>query len=143
MLYLVSIGAIAVGTLALLLGRQLYYKTNLDTLSDVLKGCGAIIIVLSIVVTIILTIYLVGNNDNPAGRRAELEQERDALVYQVEHHMYDNDNDIGKKELADEVKRWNMRLANYRIKQHNKWIGIFYPDIIDGLKLIPFELFDE
>ena len=41
MLYLVSIGAIAVGTLALLLGRQLYYKTNLDTLSDVLKGCGA------------------------------------------------------------------------------------------------------
>lgn len=35
----------------------------------------------------------------------------EALTYQYENNFYDNDNDIGKKELISEIQYWNSDLA--------------------------------
>ena len=38
---------------------------------------------------------------------AKKQQRYNSLVYQLENNLYDNDNDLGKKELYNEVREWN------------------------------------
>lgn len=64
----------------------------------------------------------------------------DSLSYQVESNMYDNDNDIGKKELMDQVTEYNADVQKHKALQHNFWVGIFYPDIWDQFETIPLEV---
>lgn len=64
----------------------------------------------------------------------------ESLSYQVESNMYDNDNDIGKKELMDQVTVYNVDVQKHKALQHNFWIGIFYPDIWDQFETIPLEV---
>ena len=54
-----------------------------------------------------------------------------------ENNLYDNDNDIGKKELMDEIREWNGDLAYRKAIQRNFWVGIYYPNIYDNLEFIP------
>ncbi len=48
-----------------------------------------------------------------------------------------NDNDLGKKELANEIREWNESLAHYRKMQINKWVNWFYPADTSELEYIP------
>ena len=54
--------------------------------------------------------------------------------------MYDNDNDIGKKELMDQVTEYNVDVQKHKALQRNFWVGIFYPDIWDQFETIPLEV---
>lgn len=60
----------------------------------------------------------------------------ESLVYQLENNLYDNDNDIGKKELYDEICDWNTDLAQGKALQNDFWCGIFYPDVYDQFDFI-------
>ena len=51
----------------------------------------------------------------------------EALVYQYENDVYDNDNDLGKRELIAEIQRWNEDLAFNREMQYDPWVGVYYP----------------
>ena len=64
----------------------------------------------------------------------------ESLSYQVESNMYDNDNDIGKKELMDQVTEYNVDVQKHKALQRNFWVGIFYPDIWDQFETIPLEV---
>lgn len=64
------------------------------------------------------------------------EVERASLVYQYENNLYDNDNDIGKKELMSEIQKYNESLVSHKSLQRNFWVGIYYPNIYDELELI-------
>ena len=68
---------------------------------------------------------------------AKWETQYESLTYQLENNLYDNDNDIGKKELMDEIREWNGNLAYHQAIQRNFWVGIYYPNIYDNLEFIP------
>ena len=67
-------------------------------------------------------------------------QRYESLTYQAEANLYDNDNDYGKKELANEIREWNEDLARYREKHDNPWISWFYPMDLEELDYIPVNL---
>lgn len=60
----------------------------------------------------------------------------ESLMYQVENHLYDNDNDVGKVELMRQVTDWNKDLAKNKYHQRNIWYGIFVPNVYDEFNFI-------
>lgn len=69
---------------------------------------------------------------------ASMQEKRSALVYQLENDIYDNDNDLGKKELYSEIAEYNCDIAEGKIKQDNILVYNIYPNVYDELELIEF-----
>ena len=69
---------------------------------------------------------------------ASMQEKRSALVYQLENNLYDNDNDLGKKELYSEITEYNCDVAEGKIKQDNIWVYNLYCNVYDELELIEF-----
>lgn len=89
------------------------------------------------IITVAISIVIMMVNYIPAeGEREMLEVRRESLVFQYDHDMYDNDNDIGKKELMDDIQEFNMAINFGKRMQRDFWIGIYIPNIYDNLKLI-------
>ena len=69
---------------------------------------------------------------------ASMQEKRSALVYQLENDIYDNDNDLGKKELYSEITEYNCDVAEGKVKQNNIWVYNLYCNVYDELELIEF-----
>ena len=67
-------------------------------------------------------------------------QRYDSLVYQAEARLYENDNDVGKKDLANQIQEWNEDLARGKALQNDFWVGIFIPNIYDEFEFIPMSV---
>jgi hypothetical protein len=59
--------------------------------------------------------------------QAALIEKRESLVCQAESKLYLKENQIGLKELADQIQEWNEDLAGCRAAKENLWVNIFYP----------------
>lgn len=87
-------------------------------------------------VFVILSIGMVCEYVNIDGRIEEYKTEYNSLVYQYENNIYDNDNDLGKKELMNDILEWNKDLTYMQNAQDDFWIGIFFADIYNQFKTI-------
>ena len=139
-LFLLFIGVIIFGIVIKILDNILYNKTRWWNFEDWLQIFGNIIIGVGIAAVIISSIIIVEENhlDGPA-QKAMYEQRYESLTYQLENDLYDNDNDLGKKELYNEIRIWNEEIAYCKAKQHNIWTGLFYANIYDDIKFIEYK----
>ena len=103
---------------------------------------SAIIAAIAGIAFVIMLIFVIVNN---VGVEASIEvnkQRYESLIYQAENNLYENDNDFGKKELANQIQKWNEDLANGKALQDDFWVGIFYADIYDEFDFIPMTVLD-
>lgn len=101
---------------------------------------GMLSAVLTFVAGIAAAIMLIVIIANNVGVEAIIEankQRYDSLVYQAENNLYENDNDLGKKDLVNQIQDWNEDLAEGKVLQDDFWVGIFYADIYDEFDFIP------
>lgn len=87
-------------------------------------------------VFVVLSIGMACEYVNIDERIEKYKTEYNSLVYQYENNIYDNDNDLGKKELMNDILEWNKNLTYMQNAQDDFWIGIFFADIYDQFKTI-------
>lgn len=67
----------------------------------------------------------------------KLQERYESLTYQVDNQMYNNNNEVGKKELVDQIVEWNENLAFSKTVKHNLWVNWFIAVDYDKLEYIP------
>ena len=105
------------------------FTFDLENLGITISVIGIFGIIASIVV---LAINYIGID----GYIARMNTRYEILVYQYENDIYDNDNDLGKRELMADIQNWNENLSSRRENQHDFWIGIYIPNIYDQFEYI-------
>ena len=100
------------------------------------SGLFVMIALISFIVSIIMLIVIIVNNTNVDAYVAENQMRYEMLVYQYEHDIYNNDNDLGKRDLMEDIQEWNEDLADRRKAQDDFWVGIFYPNVHDQFEFI-------
>ena len=106
---------------------------------------GMLSLIISIITGIAFVVMLIVVIANNVGVEANIEankQRYESLIYQAENNIYENDNDLGKKELANQIQEWNEYLARGKVLQDDFWVGIFYADIYDEFDFIPMTVLD-
>lgn len=96
-------------------------------------------IFLFVIFNVISFIFAFGNHICVDAYIASYNEQHDVLVYQLENNLYDNDNDLGKKELYNEIKEWNEDLAFCQTVQDDFWLGVYYPNVYDQFEFIEYE----
>lgn len=127
MLFFIFIALFAISVLAIIYTDEMSGWHLLATIA----------VVLTLIALLTSTIRLASVYINADASVAKWETQYESLTYQLENNLYDNDNDIGKKELMDEIHEWNGNLAYCKEIQRNFWVGIYYPNVYDNFEFIP------
>ena len=107
-----------------------------DSFFDVIPFISTILSAACIVALLIEIVVLSVNYIGVDGYVQRINARHDMLVYQYENDIYDNDNDLGKRELIEDIQDWNEDLASRKENQDDTWIGIFIPNIYDQFDFI-------
>lgn len=124
MLFLIFLTLLIVGV-----GIMLTISDDYIPMSAGIFAIGALGVICSVV---ILCVNYIGIDGDVERNRVRY----DSLMYQYENYLYDNDNDVGKKELMSEIQSWNEDLIWYKTMQRNPWIGIYIPNVYDQFDFI-------
>lgn len=107
--------------------------------NSVIAAFGLFLGIIFVSVILVCGFVMIGNYGSAEADIAQNNQKYESLVYQLENNLYDNDNDLGKKELYNEIREWNEDLAHYQTIQDSFWFGIFYPNIYDQFEFIEYK----
>lgn len=119
-----------------IVGMVVYDNTRVGEWCWSVSFAGIIAGIIAVVVSLcIIAINYCGVDGEIAANQARYE----SLVYQYENNLYDNDNDLGKKELMNQIQEWNEDLARNQENQDNLWIGIYIPNVFDQFDFINLE----
>lgn len=135
MLFIIFVVFLVVGVALKILYEILPWERQrnwMDVAGSLGVCLGTILVIVSLVVFGLSLLPAQANLDT-------LEQTRASLVYQLENNLYDNDNDIGKKELMSEIQSFNESLAFHKKIQRDFWVGIYYANIYDNIQLIEID----
>ena len=137
MLFWIFISLLTIGTIAAVIGKLMFDHTKYDTewLINIGDG-GALLGGFALIICFAAMLIKYADID---AKVAQYHERYEALTYQLENNLYDNDNDVGKKELYSEIAYWNEDLAYNQALQDNFWIGIFVPDVYDQFEYIDYE----
>ena len=127
MLFFIFVAIFVIGVLAAIF---------IDEWSDLHIAAVCILVVGIFLLTVSIVIFAI-NYIGVDASVASWNKQYESLTYQLENNLYDNDNDIGKKELMDEIREWNEDLAYHKEIQRNFWMGIYHPNVYDNLEFIP------
>lgn len=103
---------------------------------DILICLSAFFFSFAFLILTVLSIISICANVGAEGKLASMQETRAALVYQLENDLYDNDNDLGKKELYNQIAGYNAEVAKGKKISNNVFTYNLYPDIYDDLELI-------
>lgn len=106
---------------------------------DVIGSISTALAVLFFIISAVLGVIAISASVGSESYLASMQEKRNALVYQLENDLYDNDNDLGKKELYSEITEYNCDVAKGKIMQDNIWVYNLYADVYDDLELIEFD----
>ena len=110
-----------------------------SNLWDVIGFISIALAVLFFIISVVLGAIAISASVGSESYLASMQEKRSALVYQLENNLYDNDNDLGKKELYSEITEYNCDVAKGKIMQDNMWVYNLYADVYDDLELIEFD----
>ena len=106
---------------------------------DIISFISTVLAVLFFSASAVLGAIAISASVGSESYLASMQEKRNALVYQLENNLYDNDNDLGKKELYSEITEYNYDVAKGKIMQDNIWVYNLYADVYDDLELIEFD----
>lgn len=131
MLFVLIIIALIIGIAMFRIGLNSY-----EAWSEPVSFVGFIVTIIATIIVCVLTLVIAVEHCGNTGYIASKHEEYKSIVYQFENDIYDNDNDLGKRELMLDVEEWNKWLAKSQALQNDFWRGIFYADIYDQFELI-------
>ena len=134
MILWISIAITIISVLVLIISLNKF-----SNLWDVIGFISIALAVLFFIISVVLGVIAISASVGSESYLASMQEKRNALVYQLENDLYDNDNDLGKKELYSEIIEYNCDVAKGKIMQDNIWVYNLYSDVYDDLELIEFD----
>lgn len=116
-----------------ILGMTLIVISEKD-LSALKMEIGSVCTIIGWLISLIGILVILIQHTNLDGQIASKNMEYNMLVYQYENDIYDND--LGKRELMEDIMDWNKYLAWRKEAQDDFWIGIYIPNIYDQFEFI-------
>lgn len=116
-----------------ILGMTLIVISEKDS-SELKLAIGSVCTIIGWVILLIGILVIFIQHTNLDGQIASKNMEYNMLVYQYENDIYDND--LGKRELMEDIMDWNKYLAWRKEAQDDFWIGIYIPNIYDQFEFI-------
>lgn len=136
MILWISIAITIISVLVLIISLNKF--SNFCVFWDVIISISIVLAVLFFIISAVLGVIAISASVGSESYLASMQEKRNALVYQLENDLYDNDNDLGKKELYSEIIEYNCDVAKGKIMQNNIWVYNLYADAYDDLDLIEF-----
>ena len=133
MLFILTLFLMIVSIAILLLDDYIGWK--FEIVPFVSLGVASISAIAAFSMMMILIVTNISIRGNVPAMRVQYE----SLVYLYENNLYENDNDVGKKELMDQIQEWNEEIANGKTYQRDFWLGIFVPNVYDEFDFIEVE----
>ena len=137
MILWISIAITIISALVLIISLNKF--SNFCVFWDAIASISIALTVLFFIISAVLGVIAVSASVGSESYLASMQEKRNALVYQLENDLYDNDNDLGKKELYSEIIEYNCDVAKGKIMQENIWVYNLYSDVYDDLELIEFD----